>query len=84
MLTVLGMNACSSDPRTFDTNSKYYFDGFISRQVLENYLDRSVTAGYFLVPGTPENYLFPFREDENRPQRTSSNVCDKNDYTSGK
>jgi hypothetical protein len=34
--------------------------------VLENYLDRSVTAGYLLVPGTPENYLFPFREDDIR------------------
>ena len=50
----------------FAKDSKFYFDGSISRQVLENYLDRSVTAGYFLVPGNPENYLFPFREDDIR------------------
>lgn len=48
------------------TESKYYFDGSISREVLENYLDRSVTAGYFLVPGTPEGYEFPYREDDIR------------------
>jgi hypothetical protein len=47
-------------------DSKYYFDGSISRKVLENYLDRAVTAGYFLVPGNPENYLFPYREDDIR------------------
>jgi len=46
--------------------SKFYFDGSISREVLENYLDRSVTAGYFLVPGTPERYQFPYREDDIR------------------
>ena len=66
VLMALGLSACTSVHSTFDTNSKYYFDGSISRQVLENYLDRSVTAGYFLVPGTPENYLFPFREDDIR------------------
>ena len=65
-LFVLGLKACTNVPVTFDTGSKYYFDGSISREVLENYLDRSVTAGYFLVPGTPENYLFPFREDDIR------------------
>ncbi|GHT47012.1 hypothetical protein FACS189440_06350 [Bacteroidia bacterium] len=46
--------------------TKYAFDGSISRDVLENYLDRAVTAGYFLVPGTPENYEFPYREDDIR------------------
>jgi hypothetical protein len=51
---------------TFSRESRYYFDGSISRETLENYLDRSVTAGYFLVPGNPENYLFPFREDDIR------------------
>ncbi|MDR1887052.1 MAG: hypothetical protein LBQ70_03975 [Prevotellaceae bacterium] len=50
----------------FPKDSKFYFDGSISREVLENYLDRSVTAGYFLVPGNPENYLFPYREDDIR------------------
>lgn len=58
----------SSQPTygTFREDSKFYFDGSISREVLENYLDRSVTAGYFLVAGTPENYLFPFKEDDIR------------------
>ena len=67
VLLISGLSACTTGgPATFDTDSKYYFDGSISRQVLENYLDRSVTAGYFLTPGTPENYLFPFREDDIR------------------
>jgi len=65
-LMVLGLSACTSKTDVFNKNSKYYFDGSISRQVLENYLDRSVTAGYFLTPGSPENYLFPFREDDIR------------------
>jgi hypothetical protein len=51
---------------TFSKDSKYHFDGSISRETLENYLDRAVTAGYFLVPGNPENYLFPYREDDVR------------------
>ncbi len=45
---------------------KYAFDGSISREVLENYLDRSVTMGYFLVNGKPEGYEFPYREDDIR------------------
>ncbi|WP_321334150.1 hypothetical protein [uncultured Bacteroides sp.] len=52
--------------REFDKASPYYFDGSISREVLEHYLDRAVTAGYFLVPGTPERYQFPYREDDIR------------------
>ena len=32
----------------------YHFDGTISRKVLENYLDRSVTMAYFLVTGKVE------------------------------
>ncbi len=44
-----------------------HFDGTISRQVLENYLDRSVTMAYFLVTGTPErNRQYPYREDDIR------------------
>jgi hypothetical protein len=65
-LLAFGLNVLAVTAGDFDKNSKYYFDGSLSRQVLENYLDRSVTAGYFLVPGTPENYLFPFREDDIR------------------
>lgn len=51
---------------SFSKNSKYHFDGSISRKVLENYLDRSATMGYFLVYGKPENYEFPYREDDIR------------------
>ncbi len=50
----------------FDHSSPYYFDGTISRQVLENYLERAVTMGYSLVPGEPEGYKFPYREDDLR------------------
>jgi len=50
----------------FDKNSPYYFDGTISRQTLENYLDRSVTMGYFLVPGKPEGYEFLYKDDDLR------------------
>ena len=35
---------------TFDKKSPFHFDGTISRQTLENYLDRSITMGYFLGP----------------------------------
>ena len=50
----------------FDKNSPFYFDGAISRQTLENYLDHSITMGYFLVPGKPEGYQFPYRDDDVR------------------
>ena len=50
----------------FDSKSPYYFDGTISRPTLENYLDRSVTMGYFLVPGKPEGYEFPYRDHDIR------------------
>jgi hypothetical protein len=39
---------------TFDKNSPFYFVGAILRQTLENYLDRSITMGYFLFPGSRE------------------------------
>jgi hypothetical protein len=51
---------------TFDKNSPFYFDGTISRQTLENYLDHAITMGYFLVPGQPERYQFPYRDDDVR------------------
>jgi hypothetical protein len=47
LLITLGMSSCKNDAVRFDKKSKYYFDGSISREVLENYLDRAVTAGYF-------------------------------------
>jgi alpha-L-fucosidase 2 len=45
----------------------YHFDGTISREVLENYLDRSVTMAYFLVAGKPEgNREYLYRDDDVR------------------
>ncbi|MEN6336929.1 MAG: hypothetical protein ABFE01_21955 [Phycisphaerales bacterium] len=45
----------------------YRFDGTISREVLENYLDRSVTMAYFLVTGMPEgNREYLYRDDDVR------------------
>ncbi len=55
-----------SAKRNFDKNSPFYFDGTISRQTLEHYLDRAITMGYFLVPGQPEGYQFPYRDDDVR------------------
>ena len=64
-LTAPTQPAKSAKP-AFDKNSPYYFDGTISRQTLENYLDRANTMGYFLVPGQPERYQFPYRDDDVR------------------
>jgi len=46
----------------------YEFDGNISREVLENYLDRSVTMAFFLVEGVAERGRVPYayREDDIR------------------
>ena len=66
LVLIVVVSACAKTTGVFDKNSKYYFDGSISREVLENYLDRSVTAGYFITPGSPQRYLFPFREDDIR------------------
>ena len=58
--------AAESAKPTFDKNSPFYFDETISRQTLENYLDHAITMGYFLVPGEPEGYKFPYRDDDVR------------------
>lgn len=51
-----------------DKGRSYYFDGKgISREVLENYLDRSVTMAFFLVPSKPEGKrAYPYHEDDIR------------------
>lgn len=48
--------------------SGYYFDKRgISKEVLQNYLDRSVTMAFFLVPVKPEgNRSYPFHDDDIR------------------
>ncbi len=58
--------ANAAQKRSLKSSRKFSFDGSISREVLENYLDRSITMGYFLVPGKPEGYEFPYREDDIR------------------
>jgi hypothetical protein len=51
-----------------DLSAKSFtFDGSISREVLENYLDRSVTMTYLLVTGKAEGkYEHIFRDDDIR------------------
>lgn len=68
-LTIPADRPAVIEEAVFPKDSKYYFDGSMPREVLERYLDRSVTAGYFLVPGTPEGYAFPYREDDIRMLR---------------
>jgi len=48
------------------STSRYQFDGTISKNVLENYLEGSVTMAYFLVPGKPENYNYLYKDDDIR------------------
>ena len=57
LLAALVLNeqvVCAAGASTTVGQRDYHFDGTISRQVLENYLDRSVTMAYFLVTGVPE------------------------------
>lgn len=46
----------------------YQFDGNgISRDVLENYLERAVTMVYLLIPEKPEgNKTYPYHDDDMR------------------
>lgn len=44
---------CTLNGFGFSSDSKYYFDGSISRAVLENYLDRAITLAEYV---TPEEY----------------------------
>lgn len=68
LAAVAAMLSCLfyAEATELDRNSAYYFDGSISREVLERYLDRSVTATYLLVSGRPEGYSFPYKEDDIR------------------
>ncbi len=63
LLSFLASASAQSASRPLD----YRFDGTISREVLENYLDRSVTMAYFLVTGRPEgNREYRYRDDDIR------------------
>jgi len=45
----------------------YRFEETISREVLENYLERPVTMAYFLIPGRNEsNFEYLYRDDDVR------------------
>ncbi len=66
-MTIIGIDLGYVSTVAGETTLDYRFDGTISRKVLENYLDRSVTMAYFLVTGRPEGrreYLY--REDDIR------------------
>ena len=72
-LLVVGLFFSERQVHAAGTSSKaqqqldYHFDGTISREVLENYLDRSVTMAYFLVTGKVEgNREYLYREDDIR------------------
>lgn len=72
MSLVVGLFFSERQVHAAGTSSKaqqldYHFDGTISREVLENYLDRSVTMAYFLVTGKVEgNREYLYREDDIR------------------
>lgn len=53
--------------RQVDKKSYYFDKNGISREVLENYLDRSVTMAFFLVPSKPEGKMvYPWHDDDIR------------------
>jgi hypothetical protein len=56
------------EKRGVELKEDYEFDGNgISREVLENYLDRSVTMAFYLVPEKPEGRrVYPFHDDDVR------------------
>jgi hypothetical protein len=70
LLILVAIIAAQANPEVAAAAAQrdYHFDGRISREVLENYLDRSVTMAFFLVTGVVERgrgeYLH--REDDIR------------------
>ncbi|MGK0187356.1 MAG: hypothetical protein ACI9R3_003143 [Verrucomicrobiales bacterium] len=66
-LVLLLVGACTTDALA-DEKRDFAFDGKgISRKVLENYLDRSVTMAFYLVPEKPEGRrVYPFHDDDVR------------------
>ena len=57
----------AQEPRSTQPIRNYEFDQTIPRDVLENYLDRSVTMAYFLVTGKTEgNREYQYRDDDLR------------------
>ena len=60
--------AIATEAESIVQEPDYRFNGTISREVLENYLDRSVTMAFFLVKGVAERGRQPYayREDDIR------------------
>ncbi|TWT78819.1 hypothetical protein CA13_02160 [Planctomycetes bacterium CA13] len=66
-IVLAATSAAQSALEDKQTKQEFAFDGKISREVLENYLDRSVTMAYFLVTGKTEgNREYDYREDDLR------------------
>ena len=63
LITVFWFSSCINEKE-----KSYYFDkSGISEEVLGNYLDRSVTMAFFLVPEKPEGKRkYPYHEDDLR------------------
>jgi hypothetical protein len=63
LLALVFISAGSSPARR-----SYYFDGKgISREVLENYLDKSITMAFFLVPEKPDGKpVYPYHADDTK------------------
>ena len=56
---------CYAVPK--QNNSFFFNEEGISQEVLENYLDRSVTMAFFLVPQQPEGRRsYPYHDDDIR------------------
>ena len=67
IVTLPAVNSMGQSQRAPTSSAAYRFDGTISRRVLENYLDRSVTMAYFLVTGRLEgNRDYRYRNDDVR------------------
>jgi hypothetical protein len=66
LTSVATMSFASADEPVVNPKD-YSFDSTISREVLENYLDRSVTMAFFLVTGVAERGReYPYRDDDVR------------------
>jgi hypothetical protein len=62
-----GQRAAADDVPPARSGRDYRFEGTISREVLENYLERSVTLAYFLVSGKTEgDRVYLYRDDDLR------------------
>jgi hypothetical protein len=67
VVSVSGNSKRTTDGQNTERTIDYHFERTITREVLENYLDRAVTMAFFLVTGIPESGReYPYREDDVR------------------